>query len=173
MKAGSVLLRRGAPLSGRGSRRVNVPRSPPPTSPATSAVMKANRARDSAPEVSIRRNLRKLGMRGFRVAPRGMPGRPDIVFVGHRLAIFVHGCFWHQHGCNSTPPFPKSNVRYWKLKFRLNKQRDARKTAQLKDAGWRVLVLWECRIKQDPEKSALRVVRLLRASGSPEIQISN
>lgn len=173
MKAGSLPSRRAASRSGMGSRRVKVPRPPPPTSPATTAVMKANRAQDTAPEVSIRRALRRLGIGGFRVAPKTMPGRPDIVFAGRRVALFVHGCFWHQHGCQSTPPFPKSNVRYWKLKFRLNKQRDARKVAQLRDAGWQVLVLWECKIKQDVEQSALRVARLLRDSGSLEIQISN
>lgn len=135
-----------------------VPRPPPPSSLAVTAVMKANRPRDTGPEIRLRRALWSLGERGYRVAPRGVPGRPDIVYTRERLAVFVHGCFWHQHGCSrSGGGLPKSNRWYWKTKFRLNRERDERKVRELENHGWRVLVIWECEVRANPLASAQRI----------------
>jgi DNA mismatch endonuclease, patch repair protein len=144
------------------SMGTKVPRPPPPSSAATTVVMRANRAQDTSPELAIRRALWALGVKGYRVAPRGIPGRPDIAFVGRRLAVFVNGCFWHQHGCaRSGKAVPKSNRNYWETKFKLNRERDRRKVRQLQSMGWRVLTIWECDVDSNPEKCARQVVSRL------------
>ena len=138
--------------------RQKVPRSPPPSSPAATAVMKANRARNTRPEVALRRALWALGTRGYRLSPRYVPGRPDITFAGDRLAVFVHGCFWHRHGCEKAGrELPKSNRKYWEIKFQLNVDRDERKVRTLENLGWRVLTVWECEIERAVETVARKV----------------
>lgn len=135
-----------------------VPRSPPPSSPAATAVMKANRARNTGPEVALRRALRELGSRGYRLSPRYVPGRPDITFAGNGLAVFVHGCFWHRHGCKKAGrELPKSHRKYWGTKFKLNVERDDRKVKSLEALGWQVLTVWECEIERDVRAVALKV----------------
>jgi DNA mismatch endonuclease (patch repair protein) len=137
---------------------MKVPRAPPPSSGSVTAVMRANRARDTGPELALRRSLWALGARGYRLAPKNVPGRPDVTYAGDRLAIFVHGCFWHRHGCaKAGKDLPKSNRVYWKTKFQLNVERDDRKVRTLESRGWRVLTVWECEIERDPEATALRV----------------
>lgn len=140
-----------------------VPRPPPPSSATVTAVMKANRARDTGPEIALRRSLRSLGERAYRLAPKHVPGRPDITFMGDRLAVFVHGCFWHRHGCErASRELPKSNREYWQTKFRLNVERDERKVRNLESLGWHVLTVWECEIEQDSNAVA-RKVQAVRA----------
>ncbi len=135
-----------------------MPRSPPPSSPTATAVMKANRARNTGPELALRRALWALGARGYRVSPRHVPGRPDITFAGNRLAVFVHGCFWHRHGCEKGgEDLPKSNREYWETKFQLNVERDERKVRTLENLGWRVLTVWECEIERAVETVARMV----------------
>lgn len=119
--------------------------------------MKANRARDTGPELRLRGALRRLGVRGYRIAPSQVPGRPDLAFGRARLAVFVHGCFWHQHGCRQTSHLPKTNIEYWALKFRLNKVRDARKAAALEGCGWTVMTTWECELTKSAESVALAI----------------
>ncbi|RYG39637.1 DNA mismatch endonuclease Vsr [bacterium] len=111
--------------------------------------MRSNRSRDTAPELRLRRALWADGLRGYRVARKGLPGRPDIVFGPARLAIFVHGCFWHR--CPLCPPraSPATNRAYWEAKFEGNTARDARQKAELEALGWTVLVIWECQLKKD------------------------
>lgn len=116
-------------------------RSPPASSERASYNMSRNRAKDTAPELALRRALWTAGMRGYRLHARGVPGRPDIVFARAKLAIFVHGCFWH--GCPKHSRLPKSNSAFWRAKFVRNAARDARKLAELKAAGWRTLTFWE------------------------------
>lgn len=107
--------------------------------------MKANRGRDTGPERRLRRLLLDAGFRGYRLNWLGAPGRPDVAFVSRRVAIFVHGCFWHR--CpHCASPLPKANRAFWRLKFRLNQRRDARKRATLEAAGWAVFEVWECEL---------------------------
>jgi len=110
--------------------------------------MKANRASDTQPELSLRSALRNIGFPGYRLNWKGVPGRPDIAYPGKKLAIFVHGCFWHR--CpHCDYPLPKTNTDFWELKFKRNKERDARKRSRLEELGWTVLEFWECQIKDD------------------------
>lgn len=119
--------------------------NPPPSSPAVRNVMRANRARDTGPELRLRRALREAGLGGYRLNWEKAPGRPDIAYPGRKLAIFVHGCYWH-HCQRCYPNLPKSNSEFWARKFELNQSRDARKREQLESAGWVVLEAWECDI---------------------------
>ena len=131
-------------------------RPPPPSSKAVTNVMKANVAKDTKPEILMRRALRNLGLRGYRLNWKSVPGRPDIAFLEKKVAIFVHGCYWHR--CPYCKyPLPKSNVDYWTWKFARNKERDHRKKKELKRLGWKVFVFWECQIKRDSSKLALMV----------------
>lgn len=105
------------------------------------------RSRDTLPELSVRRFLHGRGLR-FRLHQRGLPGRPDLVFVGRRACVFVHGCFWHgcPHCVDGTRKV-KSNASYWSRKIAGNRDRDQRHRAALEDAGWAVFVIWECEIR--------------------------
>lgn len=110
-----------------------------------SAMMRAVRQKDTAPELRLRRALHALGYR-YRLHPKTLPGRPDLVFPSRRAAIFVHGCFWHGHDCRAGRR-PSSNTAYWLPKITANRERDARKQADLEALGWRVLTVWECELK--------------------------
>jgi len=123
--------------------------------------------KDTGPEVAVRRLLHGLGYR-YRLHRRDLPGSPDIVFPGRRKVIFVHGCYWHGHGC-SKGKLPKSRLDYWEPKIARNRQRDAEKEAALRKAGWDVLTLWQCEVK---DLEALRP-RLLVFLGSPNGQRSS
>ncbi len=110
--------------------------------------MSANRGKNTSPEIRLRSALFANGMRGYRLHKRGIPGRPDILFPSHRLAIFVNGCFWHR--CPKCAlPLPKSHQEFWREKFGRNVRRDRNKTEQLKRDGYSVLVLWECDIDRN------------------------
>lgn len=108
-----------------------------------SAVMRRVKGRDTAPELKVRRLLRGVGI-GYRLGGCGLPGRPDVVMKGRRIALFVHGCFWHGHDCPRGARLPGANADYWAAKIARNRARDARVTAELEAAGWRVLTLWTC-----------------------------
>jgi len=124
-------------------------RSPIPKKERTSIVMRANKAKDTRPEVILRQALWKSGLRGYRLHPKQLPGRPDITFTKGKVAIFINGCFWHR--CPSCDlPLPKSNTTFWKTKFEANVARDKKKLQALKDFGWRPIVIWECKIKAHP-----------------------
>ena len=103
---------------------------------------------DTGPEITVRRLVHKLGFR-FRLHGKDLPGRPDLVFPRLRSVIFVHGCFWHRHPNPSCKlaRLPKSRVDFWKPKLTANRQRDLRNEAALMTAGWRVLIVWECELK--------------------------
>ena len=108
-----------------------------------SANMRRIKSTDTLPEMIVRKTAHSLGLR-FRLHRKNMPGKPDLLFPGHRLAILVHGCFWHRHyGCKNCTN-PKTRAAFWKAKFAANVARDASVTAQLKHLGWRVEVIWEC-----------------------------
>lgn len=108
-------------------------------------IMQAVKSKDTGPEWAVRRALFAKGYR-YRLYPKTLPGRPDIAFPGRKKAIFVHGCFWHGHGCTKGR-LPKSRLEYWGPKIEENKRRDARKIAELEAMGWRATVVWECEIK--------------------------
>ena len=110
-----------------------------------SAMMARIRGRDTKPELAVRHIAHRMGLR-FRLHRKDLPGRPDLVFPKHRLAVFVHGCFWHRHeGCPYASN-PKSRIAFWTEKFAANVERDARQEAALRALGWRVLVIWQCEI---------------------------
>jgi DNA mismatch endonuclease (patch repair protein) len=117
--------------------------------PARSALMVRVGSRNTTPELRVRRLFHRMGLR-YRLHPRDLPGKPDIVFASRRLAVFVHGCFWHRHlGCASTRT-PKSRVAFWKRKFAENVARDERVWDALLRLGWSVLVVWECETRKKP-----------------------
>lgn len=113
-----------------------------------SEMMAGIKARDTVPEIAVRCIAHKMGLR-FRLHRKELPGRPDLVFPKHRLAVFVHGCFWHRHeGCRYAYT-PKSRVAFWTEKFAGNVARDKRNEEALHDLGWKILVIWECETRDD------------------------
>jgi DNA mismatch endonuclease (patch repair protein) len=125
-----------------------------------SAVMRRVKGRDTRPELVVRRLIWSLGGR-YRLHRADLPGKPDIVMAGRRLAVFVHGCFWHGHDCARGARVPKANRDYWIAKVARNRARDAAARAALEAAGWRVEVVWECGLK-DAEGLEGRVKGWLR-----------
>ncbi len=123
-----------------------VKRTDPFTPEQRSAVMRAVKGRDTAPEIAVRRILRTAGI-GYRLGGRGLPGRPDLVMSGRRVAVFVHGCFWHGHDCARGARQPKANADYWSAKIGRNRARDAATRDALEATGWRVVTVWECDMK--------------------------
>lgn len=119
-----------------------------------SAVMRRVKGRDTAPEWKVRRMLRAAGI-GYRLGGCGLPGRPDVVMKGRKLALFVHGCFWHGHDCPRGARKPQANADYWAAKIDRNRARDARVSAELTAAGWRVVTVWECRLREPGFAEAL------------------
>lgn len=109
-----------------------------------SANMRAIRAKDTGPELVVRRALRNAGFTGYRLHRKELPGRPDIAFLSRKKAILVHGCFWHGHDCPEGLRRPHSRQDYWLPKISGNQARDARHLAGLVAKGWNVLVVWEC-----------------------------
>jgi DNA mismatch endonuclease (patch repair protein) len=114
--------------------------------------MRRIRSKGMKPELQVRRLLHRLGYR-YRLHRRDLPGHPDIIFPRLRKAIFVHGCFWHQHeepACRITR-VPKSRLEYWAPKLNRNKARDAANMKLLTGMGWTVLVVWECEVLKEQE----------------------
>jgi DNA mismatch endonuclease, patch repair protein len=133
-------------------------RAPTPTSAAAARVMRGNRSVDTRPEVQLRSELHRRGLR-FRkhleIRGAGWKVAPDVVFPRQRLAIFVDGCFWHS--CPTHGTSPRSNSDYWSAKLARNRARDARDTTNLNEAGWRVIRVWE----HEPVNSAADTIARL------------
>jgi DNA mismatch endonuclease, patch repair protein len=104
------------------------------------------RSKNTKPEVLTRSAVQALGLR-FRNHVDDLPGKPDLANKTRKWAIFVHGCFWHSHAACRLASSPKSNTGYWTEKLARNKARDADKIAALKASGFRVLVVWECAVR--------------------------
>jgi DNA mismatch endonuclease (patch repair protein) len=122
-----------------------------------SALMAKIRSRDTGPERAARSLLRAAGVR-FRMHRGSLPGTPDIVIPTRRIAVFVHGCFWHRHvGC-SRATTPSTRAAFWRKKFAANIRRDRRVARQLRALGWRVFTVWEC----DLERGIRRVAAAAR-----------
>lgn len=100
---------------------------------------------DTKPEMAIRCLIHGMGYR-YRLHARDLPGHPDLVFRSRKKVVFVHGCFWHQHGCRQYRQ-PRSRLSFWETKLARNKARDAEVLRELEELGWRVLVIWECQMK--------------------------
>jgi DNA mismatch endonuclease, patch repair protein len=113
-----------------------------------SVLMARIRRSNTKPEIIVRQLLHRLGYR-FRVQLKGVPGRPDVAFPRRRKIIQIHGCFWHAHDSCATFRMPKSRTDFWQAKFAQNKARDARLEKAAREAGWDVLTLWECRLKNE------------------------
>jgi DNA mismatch endonuclease (patch repair protein) len=117
------------------------------------------KSRDTTPERVVRGMLHAMGYR-YRLHRKDLPGKPDIVFVGRRKAIFVHGCFWHGHKC-SKGRLPKSNDEFWRAKIEANRARDARNIDSLAALSWGVLTIWRCELK-NLDAVRKRIVDFLR-----------
>lgn len=114
---------------------------------------------DTKPELIVRKLVHGMGFR-YRLHAKDLPGRPDLVFRPRKKVIFVHGCFWHQHGCTQYR-MPKSRLEFWLPKLKKNVERDERVSAQLIRDGWRVLVIWECELK-NMDRVAKKVKKFLK-----------
>jgi DNA mismatch endonuclease (patch repair protein) len=110
--------------------------------------MSSNKNKNTKPEMLLRHFLWHHGIRGYRLNLKNIPGRPDICFPGKKVAIFVHGCFWHRCPCCALQ-LPKTHTEFWSSKFLRNEERDARTKEELENSGWRVVIIWECQIKKD------------------------
>lgn len=125
------------------------------------------KGKHTGPEMIVRRAAHALGLR-FRLHRKDLPGRPDLVFPRHKVALFVHGCFWHRHpGCRLAST-PKSRIEYWQAKFDTNVARDVAAEQALRDAGWRVVTVWECETRKE---DSLRM-RLTVLGGLEDVDVS-
>jgi DNA mismatch endonuclease (patch repair protein) len=134
--------------------------------PATrSRNMAAVRARDTKPELMIRKALHGAGLR-YRLNVRDLPGKPDIVLPRYRAVVFVHGCFWHRHKCDLFR-WPESRTEFWREKLDANAARDVKAADALEEAGWRQAVIWECalkgRKKRDFQDTMQRLIAWIRS----------
>ena len=137
-------------------------------SAATHKSMQGNKRRDTKPEVLVRRMLREMGFTGYRCDWRKAPGRPDVAFVGRKLAIEIRGCFWHRCPVCSLS-VPKKNLDYWEAKFVRNVERDEQNLEAIEEAGWKVLVLWEHQLKKKELPATRRLLyEFVRREDAPD-----
>jgi len=124
-----------------------------------SKLMRLVKSKDTKPEMRVRRGLFALGLR-YRLHDNNLPGKPDIVFKKYKIAVFVHGCFWHRHiGCKKNRT-PKTNTVFWEKKFAANVSRDKIVLSQYEKLGWTVFVIWECETENELSlRSALLKVK--------------
>lgn len=111
-----------------------------------SRIMGRVKGKDTKPERLVRSALHRLGFR-FRLHVAGLPGTPDIVLPRHRTVVFVNGCFWHGHAGCKRASLPKTRPEFWQSKISANKRRDLRSIRRLRSLGWRVITIWECRVR--------------------------
>ena len=136
-----------------------------------SANMARVRGKDTDPEMRVRCVAHRMGLR-FRLHRKDLPGKPDLVFPKHRLAVFVHGCFWHRHPGCARASMPSTRAEFWRAKFDANVARDARQQAALEALGWTVLVLWECRLKEEAKIEGALEAAVRAGRGTAEV-VSN
>lgn len=139
--------------------------SDPLTREQRSRNMAGIRGTHTRPEMLVRSALHRAGLR-FRLHHPSLPGRPDIVLKRHKAVIFVHGCFWHCHPRCRYAVLPKTRRTFWHTKLLGNRKRDARQIKDLKAAGWRVLVIWECALRNSSDRAAAgtRAIRWVRGT---------
>lgn len=132
----------------------------PPLTEGVRKCMKANKSKDTSPELKVRKALREAGYPGYRLNWKKAPGKPDICYPGRKVAIFINGCFWHRcPKCNL--PLPKHNADYWIQKLERNVQRDAEIIEKLKMDGWSVIVVWECEVNNSLNHTILKIINIL------------
>ena len=137
-----------------------------------SRIMSSVGQKDTGPEMSLRSALHRAALR-YRLHDRTLPGSPDLVFPRFDAVVFVHGCYWHSHGCYKST-VPKSRRDFWQDKFKANRARDKRNVALLRDRGWRVLTVWECILKgkyAEPAENVAEAVKAWLKSGETLGQI--
>lgn len=127
--------------------------------------MAAVKGKNTTPELKLRSALHLMGYR-FRLHLRNLPGNPDIVLPRHKICIFVHGCFWHQHSGCKRSTVPSTRTDFWLQKFLRTKERDLQAIESLHALGWKVAVVWECETKNDAA-----IYEAIRATFSPGIKI--
>lgn len=130
-----------------------------------SEIMSRVRAKDTKPEMVVRRMLHAAGYR-YRLHARDLPGKPDLVFPGRRKVVFINGCFWHRHRGCALARLPKSRTEFWTEKLERNRERDERNVEALREQGWEVLTVWECEVR-DPATLMPRVVAFLEQQPVP------
>jgi DNA mismatch endonuclease (patch repair protein) len=138
-----------------------------------SKIMASVRQKDTGAELLLRRELHKIGLR-YRLHDRSLPGSPDLVFPRFHAVVFVHGCYWHSHGCYRST-VPKSRRKFWIEKFRANRSRDERNVNLLLKDGWRVLTVWECALRGKKSLPPYGVIGRVRAwldGSDPRGQVS-
>jgi DNA mismatch endonuclease (patch repair protein) len=141
--------------------RSKLGRIPPASNQNVRKVMQSNRGRDTGPEVALRRGLRQAGLGGYQINYRIGRKRLDISYPSHKVAVLVHGCFWHNcPSCNL--PIPKSHTAYWRRKFSINKLRDEETFRQLRAEGWLVTQFWEHELTASVTRCVARVARVLK-----------
>ncbi|MCD0455110.1 very short patch repair endonuclease [Chryseobacterium sp. LC2016-27] len=129
-------------------------RSPVPSNKNISKIMSHNKAKNTRPELLVRKAFWKNGFKGYRLHPKNIPGKPDIAFIKKKIAIFVNGCYWHRCPiCNYS--IPKSNTEFWENKFSKNVERDKKKINELEILGWKVITIWECELKSSSYQNIL------------------
>jgi DNA mismatch endonuclease (patch repair protein) len=110
-----------------------------------SAMMAGIRSKNTKPEIAIRKALHEMGYR-YRLHARNLPGTPDLVFPKYKTAVFVHGCFWHRHGCHLFR-WPSTRREFWETKINGNAERDCIHQTRLIESGWKIVIIWECALK--------------------------
>ena len=111
-------------------------------------IMASVRSTNTKPEMRVRRTAHRMGYR-YRLHRKDLPGKPDLVFPSRRIAMFVHGCFWHGHPCKCGDRMPATNVEYWREKIARNQRRDASNWEALCELGWIPVVVWECQTTEE------------------------
>jgi DNA mismatch endonuclease, patch repair protein len=146
----------------QGTPPARIARLPDPLTPAQRRHnMSRIRASDTKPELILRRLLHAAGLR-YRLHDRRLPGTPDIAMAGRRVAIFVHGCFWHGHDCPKGVT-PGTNTAFWVAKIRRNRERDEAASGRLMGAGWRVLTVWECALRGRARREPAELTQIVIA----------
>ena len=119
--------------------------------------MSCIKSKNTKPELLVRKYLFSHGFR-YRLLSLKLPGKPDITLPRYRTVIFVHGCFWHGHEKCRNFKLPKSNLAYWSLKIEKNKTRDLNNLIELQNAGWCVIIIWECEIKKYFDRTLQNII---------------
>lgn len=134
---------------------------------ARSEIMRRIKGKNTKPEILVRRLMHGMGYR-FRLHRKDLPGKPDVVLPKYKTVVFVHGCFWHGHDCRKGTDRPSSNAEFWAEKIAKNIERDRKSLVELRKAGWDVVTVWECELK-DPEcvHQKLQTIRESHGSRSP------